>query len=154
MPTKFYRKLSPETKPVLANKATVAFKTNDHITGYFATDNEYVQAEFVRFATLQRYGITEISEEEYKADYVEKKNYSEPLRKNWREEIGPGASALQQVSQLKGRQNVVVAVNGTDVPFRQQPVVAAQPTKEQVAAANPTAEEFKPTTMKRGAAQK
>ncbi|HEU4343689.1 MAG TPA: hypothetical protein VFU31_19235 [Candidatus Binatia bacterium] len=155
MATKYYRKLSPDTKPVLANGATVTFKTVDSVVGYFATDNEYVQAEFVRFAGLQRYGISEITAEEFKNDFLAKKNSLVPSRQPWREEIGPGASALQQISEIKGSlASAAVAVSGTDVPRREVPIVAATPTREQVQSAPGVVQEFKPVTKKRGVATK
>ena len=151
MAWKYYRKLSPDTKPVLSNGASVKFTTLDNVVGYFATDNEYLHSEFERFNQEQKYGVVEIPQAEYEADYVQKKSGSEPLRKPWREEIGPGASALQQVSQIKQSVSAAVAVSGTDVPQKRAPVVASTLTKDQAAALPGQAPaEFKPKTVKRG----
>ena len=150
MAAKYYRKLSPDTKPILGNGASVQFKTTDSVVGYFATDNEYIQGEFLRFASLQQYGITEITVEEFQSDYLAKKNYSGQLNQPWREEMGSGQSALRQISQFKEKLSAAVAVSGSDVPKQPVPIVAATPTKEQIQTAPVKIEEFKPVTQKRG----
>lgn len=151
MAAKFYRKLSPDTKPVLGNGATVRFSTNDGVIGFFSTDNEYIQAEFARFASEQRYGITEVDRATYEAEYVQKKTDFLPSSLHLREEIGAGMSGLRQISEIK-RQNAVAAVvvEGSDIK-RRAPVVAQQATPEIVAGAQPKVQEFKPKVGKRGA---
>lgn len=93
MALKFYKKEAPGNKPVLANGIAITFTTLDGVTGYFATQNEYIHQEFERFMRHQEYGITEIAAEEFTRDYVEKKNLPRNSGKPWREEIT--ASGLQ-----------------------------------------------------------
>ena len=153
MAAKFYRKLSPESLPILGNGASVKFSTLDQVVGYYSTDNDYIQSEFARFANEQRYGITEIPFEEFNADYLQKKNSSPdlaPLRRPWREEMGSGVSALNQISQTRENANAAVAVKNSDIPQKTVPIAVATPTKDLVAA-QPVAQEFKPKTQKRGA---
>lgn len=156
MAAKFYRKLSPDTKPVLSNGSTVTFKSLDLVVGYFSTDNDYIQSEFARFAVEQKYGITEIPFEEFNNDYLLKKNNPgfQPLKRLSREEMGSGKSALNQISQFKEAQSAAVAVKGTDVPqAKAVPVVAATPVASDLPPQK-QAEEFKPQTVKRKQAQK
>lgn len=151
---KYYRKLSPDTKPMLGNGAKVTFKTNDHVWGYFATDNEYIQGEFKRLSDAQKYGVEEISAEVFTNDYLSKKNELGISPKPWREEMGSGPSAFNQISKLKEKASAVVAVKGSDVPQpKPLPVTAATPAASQVVEAQP-AKEFAPKTGKRGQIKK
>lgn len=95
MAIKYYKKLTPETKPVLSNNTRLDFTTLDGLVGYFATDQQYVQAEIERFMAEGRYAISEIEPAEFARDYIEqKKNPNlKPLKPVWREEIGAGSKA-------------------------------------------------------------
>lgn len=89
MAWKCFKKLSPTNSPVLANGSTVKFDTLDHVIGYFATENPYVQGELTRLIGEGRYGMTEIPESEFHSEYVDKKKAGQqPSRPPWREEIG------------------------------------------------------------------
>lgn len=151
---KFYKKIAPNTKPVLSNGATVEFRTLNNLVGYFSTENDFIQAEFAQFMGSARYGITEISAQEYETDYRSKKNnlpQSLNLKPDWREEVGPGALGLSQIRQASPSPSEVaaVAVSGTDI--KRNPVTAAVPTRETLPPQPKTAEEFKPRTGKRKA---
>lgn len=114
MAQRFYKKHVPANAVILSNGIAVKFSTNDNLLGYFATDNEGVQAEFAAFQQQQRYGIIEITEEEYRAEYVEKKNLSTASAPVWREEWGRGASrsARQATSIPESDLDRAVAVRG------------------------------------------
>jgi hypothetical protein len=119
---RFFKKLVPQTEVTCANGSRVRFETNDGLTGYFQTDNPYLHSEFEKCMTEQRYGISEINEEEYKVEYLEKKTPPEAHKGSWREEMSLGArktlSSSTPVSRL-GSDAVAaaVAVNGvSDVP--------------------------------------
>lgn len=115
MAIKFYRKLSPSTKVVLSNNSVVEFKTLDNVVGFFSTEDSFIQGEFVRFEQEQRYGIDEINYSDFHAQYLVKKNRSQPGQRYWREEINPGLSGLQQVRQLQDLDPVVVAREKSDI---------------------------------------
>jgi hypothetical protein len=149
---KYYKKLSPSNHPVLSSGVRVEFTTLDLITGYFATDSEVVQAEFARFNREQRYGIVEISAEEFASDYLEKKNHSPASRQLWREEIGK--NGLNRTSQLPATgRNVAVEGGVTDIPahLRQTatPSVATLPDTATPGKTTEPPSEFKPTQGKR-----
>lgn len=90
----FFKKFSPENDVVMADQRTkIKFTTLDGLIGYFATDNEDVGAYLKRMITENRYGISEISEEEFHRDYVEikKKGVVVPSKHLWqREALGSG----------------------------------------------------------------
>lgn len=86
MAMKFYKKMQPTTDVVLANNTGVKFTTLDHLLGWFATDSEYVQNEFARLMAENRYGMSEVTWEEFEREYVKKKK-SGTLRPPSREEF-------------------------------------------------------------------
>lgn len=117
MSVRYFKKLSPANQPTLSNGTRVEFASLDGVTAYFATTSETVVAEFERFQREQRYGITEISFEEFNSDYLEKKNHSvsQVSRPLWREEFG--RSSNQSQTSLPPAIGRNVAVNGvTDIP--------------------------------------
>jgi hypothetical protein len=133
------------------------------LRGYYETDNEYIQAEFLKCMQEQRYGISEISEAEYKADYLEKKNQPEATQNaSWREEWGKGRNLTSRstpVSRL-GSDAVAAAVGikgVTDVPrnLGGTAMVDSQPTPASGIKESPTAsrETFRPPTGKRPVAK-
>jgi hypothetical protein len=98
MGIRFFKKTSPETQPVFGNNTKADFKSLDGLIAYYATDQPYPQQELERFMTEGRYGITEITWEEFDAEYVQKKrdpNF-QPLKTPWREEIGSGGKAVNR----------------------------------------------------------
>lgn len=115
---RYFKKLIPQTRVVLSNNAALQFTSLDTVTGYFATDSQGVQQEFERFMREQRYGISEISAEEFKANYLEKKNLPQSQsNRNWREEWGRGSQGSSPIVRL-GTQAVAAAVGvkASDVP--------------------------------------
>jgi hypothetical protein len=158
---KYFKKHFPQNDVILSNGARVKFSTNNGLVGYFATDNAFLQEEFVKCMAEQRYGISEIEEKEYKAEYLEKKTPpAEAQGGSWREEWGKGrnlASRSTPVSRL-GAEAVAAAVavadGVTDVPksrggaVMEDPKIApAVPFK--TGAATTSRESFKPPTGKR-----
>lgn len=120
MPIRYFKKLTPQTDVVLSNNARVVFTTLDGLTGYFATGNEFVQGELVRAIQEQRYGLTEISEDDFKAEYLEKKNQTQAHSSSWREEWGSQRSRESRSNPLTrlgaGAVAAAVGVNSTDIP--------------------------------------
>jgi len=148
MAIRYFKKFSPENNPVLANGSKVLFTSLDHLIGWLATDNEYVQGELERFMREQRYGLTEVSAQEFKDEYLEKKNQTPTnSRGNWREEWGKTASALTPIQRLGVEK--VAAVVGVENPAEAKPVQPQPVTASEPATGDKPKEEFKPTVGKR-----
>lgn len=88
---RFFKKHGPQFRVTLSNGSALDFTSLDSMLGYFATEVPYIHDEFAKFAAERRYGIAEISEGEFHADYVQKKSRSPALGRIWREEVGVGA---------------------------------------------------------------
>ncbi len=87
----FFKKFTPETKVSLADRTQIQFTTLDGLIGYFATKSDDLANQFKGFIQQQRYGMSEISEEEFHRDYVEVKKNGKavPDPKFWqRESLG------------------------------------------------------------------
>jgi hypothetical protein len=78
------------------NREHVQFDSLDGgTTGYFATDQPVIWAEFELHMRQGRSGVTEITAEEFVAEFVEpKKKGGIASRIGSREEIGPGARLI------------------------------------------------------------
>lgn len=99
MAIRYYRKFSPKVPIAVAlggQTIRIDFDTVDGVLGWYATENEGVQAEFSRMMREQRGGITEVSAEEFTSGYVEKKNQPSPQPSNWREELSRSQSRQGQ----------------------------------------------------------
>lgn len=153
MAWKFYKKLEPKNHPVLANNSRVEFKTLDHVTGYFPTDNSYVQGELERFMRESRYGITEISEVEFHTEYVQKKTQLGEPRPLWREEIAGKRVTGHSPFQTLGAEGVAaaVAVSPAAKPATAVPIAVADQADgvKAAVAAPPDKPEFKPPVGRR-----
>lgn len=122
---RFYKKPCPPTRVELANNTSVEFTTLDGVTGYLAVVNPFIDEQFAKMMGQDRNAISEISAEEFTAEYVEKKKGGQqpiPYGRGWREEFGagvlkhrqnlapplppPGAAAAAVVSQLTGTEIV------------------------------------------------
>lgn len=114
---KFYKKLRPDTKVALSGNTAVQFTTIDTLTGYYATDNEAVQNEFRNFMEQQKFGISEISAEEFTRDYVEKKTTSKKFNGPLSRETLGGPKSTSPHGMF-GTDHVVAAVSVTtsDIP--------------------------------------
>lgn len=89
----FFKKFTPDTMVVLADNTGVTFKTNDGLIGYFHTENDGLAQQLKGMIEQQRYGMSEISEEEFHRDYVDVKKNGKaiPQQKLWqRESLGSG----------------------------------------------------------------
>jgi hypothetical protein len=129
---KFYKKLDPAVQPVMSNNQHLDFKTLDHLVGYFATDSQFVQDELALMMSQHRFGLTEITQEEFHADYVQKKTMSQPLKPLWREEMGKVLTGTTPLSQLGAEKvQAVVAAKGSDVPARPIDAAAEQAAMQQ-----------------------
>ena len=155
MNLKFYKKFSPKTDVILDNGTRIQFSTLDGVLGYFATDSELVQQQFDLFQKQQRYGITEIANEEFQTEYLEKKNHLGQSNHVWREEWGRGSSRSGRpvtaiLSEQELERAVAVktpndaAINRGDLRISSPPAPLAIPTAP---AKKP--EEIKPKVGKR-----
>lgn len=151
---RFFKKLQPQTNVVLGNGSTVKFTTLDHLLGWFATDNEYVQNELIRLMGENRYAISEVSQEEFDREYVQKKTTSGPLEPLSREELSGSRRQVSNPVETLGTQAVrnAVAVN-TEKPKVTVPITmvdASEATKATTPISTPTpANAFQPPTGKR-----
>ncbi len=160
---RFFKKFSPGN-PVIINegKHAVEFDSHDGVLGYFSTDDEGVQNQFLQFMREQRYGMSEISVEEYNRDYYEKKTQSTNSQQKWREEIS-GSFRLNRTNDANERlgserAQAVLGVNGnSDVrrpgpPIRlENPSSAPSQAAPQEVGAGQKKQEFIPTLGKRKA---
>lgn len=130
---KYYKKLTPRN-PVIFQPGhiTIKFESFDGLIGYYATDSQMIQDYFLRMMREQRYGITEISAEEYQRDFLEKKtslNPSSPSR--WREEMSGSSvrpTGYDPVSVLGAeRVEAAVAVKGGN-DMRKEPAIRMDPS--------------------------
>lgn len=132
MSWRFFKKLSPENEPMLRNGARVKFTSIDGgLTGYYGVDNDDVTGQLAQFIAEGRYGLSEISEQEFHGEYVQKKTGSAPLQKPWREELGKnltGNTILQQLGQE--RVQAAVADGGSAAPVSAAPAVPTPKPEE------------------------
>lgn len=135
MALRYFKKFHPDTRVVLASNHALQFTTLDGLVGFFATDNPTIQQEFEQMMVEQRYGISEISPEEFTRDYLEPKKNGVTLRPVWRDELTPNLAKVSQ-SELKARLERAASVVGVDKSDLRRPdasaVVADVPTKDQV----------------------
>lgn len=112
MAIRYYKKSSPKTVVVLDNRDRIEFKTLDQVWGYCGTDAAYVHEQFEKAMREHRYGISEITVEEFTKDYLDKKKAGMQPRKLWREEFGAGAvkAAVPGISP-EGAKSVAGAAN-------------------------------------------
>lgn len=108
MPIRYFKKEAPANKPILANGISISFSTLDFVTGYFATDNGYIHAEFERFMRAGEFGISEISADEYVKEYLEKKNQPKG-GSPWREEFAPSMRQTQSEKSSTAQPTVAAA---------------------------------------------
>lgn len=78
MALKYFKKSVPTTPLWLNGGIKLIFNTNDRITGYFATESDFFQAELQRFIETKRGGVVEIDQSEYESEYVKKKGIVQP----------------------------------------------------------------------------
>lgn len=128
---RFFKKHEPTNSPVLSNGAKVQFTSLDTIVGYFGTDNAYIQSEFDRMTAERRGGLTEISQDEFHRDYVQKKSSSKVVQPPWREELGKSQVNRSLLHQL-GPDRVAAAadVNEAKVSVAQPSATVALPVSE------------------------
>jgi hypothetical protein len=166
---RYFKKLAPGTPVVVNGNIPIKFDTLDGLTGYYATQEEGISEQFVSYMRQQRYGMTEISEQEFQENYVQKKMKSPAgtAPQKWREEMS-GSSVLPKgydpVSALPSEVvKHAVAVEGNDIrrepPIRMDDRPATfSPAKPldgtMPAGSEPAKAEFKPTIGKRKKAPK
>jgi len=162
MAVKFFKKLSPKNPVILADNSPILFTTLDSITGYYATDIEPVQEFFLRCMREQRYGLSEISAQEFDEQYLQKKTSMTDSPKRWREEMSSGsmrASGFDPVSAL-GSASVAAAISVSASDVRKEVPVRLEPApqlhdpphlvgQEEIAAAKPEQPKFKATVGRR-----
>lgn len=148
---RYFKKASPRTKVVLPGMGGIEFESFDNFTGYFKTGNEAIIEHFLDCMRKNRYGISEVSAEEYE-EWAKKKASSSPLKPLWREEMGQSGVTGRAANAAE---TVVAKAAGAEVPTVNRQAYAAAPQAAVVEVAPPgTARapikpEFKPPTGKR-----
>ena len=141
---RFFKKFSPSTPVVLAGGQRLSFNTLDNVVGYFSTNDEGVAAQFEGFMRAQRYGLSEITYDEFNTDYLVKKNSGMVRPRQFREELSQHtfAEAARQGAASSAAAGVAVepAKPGSAA------VVADPVTAPVIAPTNP---DFKPPTGQR-----
>ncbi len=108
---KYFKKLNPKNGVVLHTGKKLLFETLDDLTGFHKTDDERTIAHFKKCVEENRYGICEISEEEYNRDFVEKKRSGVNLKPTWQRETFGGKSKKTNPLQILGSAAVVAAIS-------------------------------------------
>ena len=142
---RYFKKLEPNTKVILANNVSIQFSTIDGLTGYFATQEEYVQTEFARFIREGRYGIVEISEKAHIEEYPKKKVTAPPLKPAYREEIGSGLRVIG--SDILNRPGAAAAAVAVETQPKTPPLQGGAALAIPIGTEKPA--EFKPTVGRR-----
>jgi len=156
MATKFFKKFEPGLGVNVGGTAVVKFKTLDDLIGYYATDNEGQQIVLRQHIEAGRYGLSEITWDEFDREYVKKKTTTPRLNKPWREEI----SNQTLRSNRRGQEPPAAVADVSDPrPVKPAPACArmtiadAEPSEQAVAAVAAVAEAlnvpFQPTVGKR-----
>lgn len=88
----YFKKFDPSRKVVIAGNVGIQFTSVDGgMTGWFATQEQSVADQMRQFIHQQRYGLTEVSADEFTTEYVDKKKVGTPLPTHYsREQIGKG----------------------------------------------------------------
>lgn len=119
MAMRFFRQLAPAIPVVLSNGRAVRFKSADGVRFYQAINEDAVSKEFEDFMAQQRYGLTEVTAEEFQTEFVQKKTTPGSYRPPWREEFGAGAvvkaTQLSQAVSQSGSAAAAVAVEKSDI---------------------------------------
>lgn len=150
---RYFKKLTPSNDVILPGNIRIKFTTLDGLVGWLAHDNESVQQGLEQCIREQRYGLTEVSAQEYVAGYLEKKNQPSEIvsGKLWREEFGKGASSSRSPITQLGSQHVAAAVglNSPDVGVKTAPVGESVPVTEPEPSKEKKKEPFNPPIGKR-----
>lgn len=150
MAMRYFKKLG--AYPVqLSTGGQIKFTSLDHgLTGYFATDQPNLHAEFELCMVEQRSAITEISAEEFTRDYLEVKKNPRGYKQPWREELANNQMRVSE-STLKDRLDKAQSVAGvdkSDLAPKPVPVAVAEVNKE-IAANLPQPQDFTPPVGRR-----
>ena len=141
---------------MLGNGSRCTFGTVDNVIAWFATDNPYIHGEFERLMSESRYGLTEVTQEEFHREFVEKKKAlnGRPLNPRWREEVGTNKVLQDTVlASVNSRATDHAAAGDPSLStpnpnFTPQPV-PVQASEERPATGEAPQTEFKPATGKR-----
>lgn len=158
---RYYKKLRPENPVQCSNGMRIKFTTLDHLTGYFATENEYLHSEFARHIAMKISGITDLTTEdgsmpkEFLEQYVEKKKRSPALKPLSREEMGqasrPGINPIEVLGSSAVRDAVAVKADGVQPTSLPVTMTDAPPASDRTGKiSTPTPEKaFQPPVGKR-----
>jgi hypothetical protein len=70
---KYFRKSVPKTPVWISNGSKIVFDSNDRKAGFYATDNAFVIGELEKAEREGRGGVVSITDEQYDAEYIKKK---------------------------------------------------------------------------------
>jgi hypothetical protein len=102
---RYFKKIGPATAVELPDKRRIQFGTVDQLTGYRQTGDEAEAACYIRYMVEQRYGLSEITAQEYESEFAEKKRAGTAL---------PGTIFRQERMGGKGLEQGALGVLGED----------------------------------------
>lgn len=133
----------------LPNGTITEFDSLDGLQGWFAVDNPQVEAGLIQMISEQRGGLTEVSPEEFHAEYVEKKKQGQTLRRVWREEMGKQVTGNTPLSHLGVEAVQAVVADRSGEKPSPIPAAIAPPTPATTATPEKS-EPFIPKTTRKG----
>ena len=89
MDNRYYKQDKPDTPLYLSNGQHLVFPTTDGITGYLATNDNFLVGEINTAINKCMGGVAVCTKDEYK-EYLKKKSSGRTPQKKWREEIKAG----------------------------------------------------------------
>jgi len=139
-----FKKLAPQNPVILPGNVKVPFGTVDNVWGYFATPNEKIGNALLDLVRRGEYGMSEVTEAEFREYSDKKKHGSNPP---WREEFGQNnAAQLIAHAQPPASAAVVAATEKSAGPTPEPATVSTPATPEPTAPVKPP---FNPPTGKR-----
>lgn len=101
---RYFKKFGPHTKVVLPSNRAVLFATVDSLIGFHKTDDPAEAGFYIKCMVEQRYGLSEITGEEYEQEFAEKKRTASPL---------PGQVFRQERLGSRGLEQGVIGLLGS-----------------------------------------
>lgn len=148
---RFFKHIIASNKVVSPRGRVIEFESNDAWNGYLQTDNQQLCDVLTQYMRENRYGISEISPDEYDRDFVQKKTNSTGSKPRWREEIGSGMKIENQELVATAPSSVQVAAV-EPAPVATPAAMAASPAAIADATSQPprSAQTFTPNVGRRG----
>lgn len=139
----YFKKLVPQNPVTLSGNRAIRFESLEGVIGYCAQTDAGIVAEFREHIRKQQFGLSEISCDEFVAEFLQKKrNGIQPF--SGREELSP--STLSSLASRAAQHRVAAGVAAVSAPLNPAtaPTVVADPATPPGQA--PLKPEFNPPT--------